>query len=798
MNFNNKICFFFLLIPLFAISQIKLSGSVIDDIGPTAFANVVLMDQGGNIIAGTITQEDGVFQMKVTQGGSYILTISFVGLEDWSKEIVLNKDTKLEPILLKQTENNLDEVLLVAKKKLIERKVDRIVFNVENNVSASGGDAIDALSIAPGVRINDNEITMIGKSGMKILIDDRIIQLSGEELVNFLKTIPSDAIKKIEVITNPPAKYEAEGNSGLINIVYKKGDRNSWNNSVSINYVQADFANYRLNNNFSYQKNKLGLLFSVGGKAGNIGVVEDVDVFFPEGVWQTKTNRKDAQDNLSGRLTLDYEVSENSTIGVQYLGNIGTPDIQDKSNVSIFNRTNTLDSLLITNGMSARDLKNHSVNTHFISTLDSLGRKISLDLDYFNYTSDWDRDFRTESYSSNNVFLNTNFSANSLASQNVNNYSARIDVEHPLKIISLSYGAKISFINNNNSTRFFDTLSGTPILDPQQTDEFEYKEKTQAVYINSHKNIGEKWEVQLGLRLENTDTEGISITLDQTNTNNYTQLFPTFYLSYKMNDVNSFSFNYGRRINRPNYSLLNPFRWYINSQSYGEGNPFLEPSFSNNFEFNHIYKGKLTTNIYASTTQDGFGLVTVINENTNEQIYTRQNFYKQYDYGISESYTFNKIDWWQSHNNIGLYYVKSTFSSITLNTPELDQLSYYLQTNNVFLLNKSKTLKAQVNYWYNSSNSSNLFENSASYKLDVAIKYSMLNNSLQVSLGGYDLFRSSRPDMVTNTDGIRQNYNFNFSNRFFRASLTYTFGNKKIRVKAREFGNKDEKRRANN
>jgi hypothetical protein len=783
------------IVPFLGISQVQLSGKVMDSLSSIEYANVVLKRQDGTIVTGAITTEDGSFTINDITTGTYLVNISFIGYEDWDKEIVMDKNLVLDDVVLNASTNNLDEVVLTRKKKLIERKIDRLVFNVENSIAASGGNALEALKIAPGIAVEDDQIALIGRSAMRVMIEGRIVQLSGEELVGFLNSISASDIKKIEIITNPPAKYEAAGNSGLINIIYKKGARNSWSNTTTLTYQQADLPIYILRNSFFYNKDKVKLSLNLNGGLGNIAAIERANIFYSSGPWNIVVDRKDKENFLSGGVTFDYELGENSTIGIQYLGNNRTPDVSDRSVTTIFNNAQTIDSLLINNGLSKKDVVNHSLNAHFVSKLDTLGRSISFDIDYFNYDSKQNREFRTDSFLENNQSLGVNIDAINDTNQSVDNYSAKVDIEHPLDIFNLSYGAKVSFLKNNSNNDFFNTITGTPVLDLGLTNEFEYTEDTQAVYVNASKKFSEKWDAQFGLRLENTNTEGISATLSQTNKNHFLNLFPTVYFSYIHNDNNSFSLNYGRRISRPNFFNLNPFRFFINSNTSSVGNPFLQPSFTDNVDFTHTYKGKFTTNLFFSAETNGAGVVPTVNDETNEQIITRENFFTHYNFGISESYVFDKISWWESYTSVFFLGSESVLKNVDARVQ--NGFRFFVSTNNSFSLNKSKTIKAELNSWYSSRFKRNLNDVSETFKLDAALRFSLLENNLQLSVGVNDIFRTSIRTMTSEVNGITQTFSEDASNRFFRFSAVFKTGNKKINVRKRRFGNEEEKRRTN-
>lgn len=787
-----KLIFLMSFISYSSISQIEIKGVVKDINQPVSFASVVLKDSMNNIKTYDITDENGAYTLE-TDKGTYILEVSILGYKELKTQVVFENTQTLDDLLLERSTENLDEVVIKNKKRLIERKPDRLVFNVENSIAASGGNALDALRVAPGVNVENDAISMLGRGASRVMIDGRILQLSGQELVNFLSSIVSSDIKKIEIITNPPAKYEAAGSGGLINIIYKKGIGNSWKNSTTVAYNQNTYNFFNLTNNFLYSKEKVKLSMSVNGNAGAIRETEDFVTKYPNGPWDARINGKQQKDNLSGRFSLDYDISKMTSIGAQYLGSFDRPDRKDKIVSNIFSATNKLDSIFDSSGKNYSEINSHLYNVHLISKIDTLGRSISLDFDYFDYDNKLKRDYIVNTLSPNNDFLNINQAAINSSNQAIDNFSGKIDVEHPFKLINLSYGAKLSFIRTVNDLVSLNTITGTPVFDPILSNEFEYKEDVQALYLNASKEIKRKWRMQAGLRVENTIIEGFSKTLNQTNKSDYLKFFPTFYIAYQKNENNNFSFNYGKRIKRPGFRILNPFRTYTNSSTYSEGNPFIQPSFIDNFEFNYTYKEVLTTNIFFNTTSDGFGTVFTADKENNIQAVIRRNYYTGYQVGIGEIYSFNKISWWESQNQVFLIRYESDFDK-DLDAKPKNGFQLYLDTYNTFSL--SQSTKLQVDFFYSSPYKDKLLDYGERYGLDMGIKQGFLKNDLQLSVYIKDIFDTgSMNDIVSEVDGVEVNYSSNYSRRSLRLSLSYNFGNKKIRVRDRKFGSDEERKR---
>ncbi len=793
---KNFFLFAIFLIPLITYSQVEIKGKVMSNKESISFANVVLKDVANKIVTGVITEDDGSFSLNVAKN-IYTVTISFLGYKDWTKKIDLtNVDGVLDlgTISIITEANTLEGVVLIADKPLIQRKTDRLVFNVEQSIAAEGGDAMDALSLAPGITVQDGAISMLGKSGMRIMVDGRIINLAGDEMLNFLNSIQANDIKTIEIITNPPAKYEAQGNGGLINIVLKKGKVNSWNNSISSSYRQMIRAVFSLGNNFKYRKNKVNILAISNTRFGDQRYLQESDIFYSQNTWLTKTSQDRDIKDFSGRFIFDYDLTENSKIGFQIAGSTNQPFWKDIANTDILDNTNQIDSIIKAIGTRDSRSDNFSLNTHYYTKLDTLGRSLSVDVDYFKFSADDQRDILANTFDANDVFLGINYSGLNIADREVVNYSANIDIEHPFKAFKFSYGAKISYIDSKYDIRNVNNQSG---LDEQ--DRFNYIERNQAVYVNASKDFNKKWSLQLGLRLENTDTKGTSEILNITNNVDYLKLFPTAYLSYTANDNNSFSLNYGRRINRPYFAQLSPAEFFINQNASSTGNPFLQPSFNDNFELSHLYKGKLSTTLFFDVETDGIGTVSVADNTTFTELISPFNYYSLYRYGISESYSFRPVSWWKSQNSLYLVNYDSRITNDVISIPNQTSFSYYLSTNNNISLDKDGNINLQINYWYSAPFTRNQTENEANQALNIGFRMSLMKKQLRVALNALDIFDTSPRKSTSKVNGITSThlgYGV-FRGRGFRLSLSYSFGNNKINVRERKSGNSEEKKRAN-
>lgn len=301
------------------LAQRRLSGRFLDKAKhPIPYLEVILSVEDSSV-AGALTDRKGAFKLNVPSG-RYTLEAEHFGKTLYKKRLRITRSTDLGT-LTAQGDLQLSEIAVSARKKLVEQKIDRLIFNVKNSTTALGGDVMDALSITPGVRVEGDHIKMIGKGSMRVMVDGHILPLSGEQLTDFLASIPADDIERIEVITTPPAKYEAQGDSGLLNIVYKKGRRDPWNAYIRGVYSQRTYARYQLGGGFSYHKNKLSLLLSLSEKPGSRAVFENSTTYYPQQIWtDTTTMRVICRNSFHSHLTLDYALTQKARLGFQYLG----------------------------------------------------------------------------------------------------------------------------------------------------------------------------------------------------------------------------------------------------------------------------------------------------------------------------------------------------------------------------------------------------------------------------------------------------------------------------------------------
>lgn len=764
---------------------------------PIGYATVSVNIVGSDsIVTGVVTDEMGKFEIEINAEGPLEIIARHIGFEDKIYQVSEDNKGDLGRIILTESARDLEQVTVQGIGPVLERKVDRLIFNVENSiVASSGGDALDVLQKTPGIRISGDEVSIVGKSSVKVMIDDRLSPLSGKDLANYLRSLTSNDISRVEVITNPPAKYEAGGNSGLINIVLKKAKKDYIGGNIQSSYRQNTYPTGYLGGGFTYQKDKWSLFSNLNSRLGSIEANENSVIDHSTQVWEGVSKIRYFSKFVSGRAGIDYELDEKSTIGIQYLGSTNRPDNNEESSTYLFNASGGLDSLLRTLGNSDEKAFYHSLNGHFKTKFDTVGKSMSIDLDYFIHRNGSDRVNSTNVFlASGNYIENSTETFRNTSFQDIESFTSGIDFEWPTAFADVEFGSKLSFIKNNSEVGAFRFQENVYVLDTDLSNVFRYKENTQTIYGSVGKSL-QKWDFKGGLRLEFTQTEGNSLTLLKTNKNDYYKLFPTAYATYTPNENHVWSINYGKRINRPDYADLNPFRWYPNPYSYTEGNPFLQPYFIDNLELSHLYRSNLNTSLYLMKLNNGSEQVTLIDPKTDIQATIRRNFLNEQMVGISQSFTFDRARWFESYLQYDLYYSRVT--SMLPNTIDKQEgAGFYFSMDNTFYFNTEKTFLGELNFWYIAPGVSGVDRISKSCAVDLGVKAVLLEDQLHLGLVLSDIFKTDQRTIVSYVDGLRQEYRNYYDIRQLRLSAVYRFGNSNLKSKSKNFSNEDERGRA--
>lgn len=663
----------------------------------------------------------------------------------------------------------IEQVNILVKKKLLERKADRLIFNVDASIASLGMDAGETLANVPMLKVDENlgTISIIGKSSVNVMVNGRMLNLSGTALLNYLKSIRSENISKIEVITTPPSKYEAQGNSGLINIILKKNPNLGFSGNINTSLTQRTYFNGSTNGTLNYQTEKLSLSLKTsyidGAKRSN-----ERYTILGESQNYSESTRKDMWEILTPSLNASYKINKNSEIGMEYIYG------GDKNGMNILNTTRNINSdlketNLITNTFHREKSPTHTFSTYYDLKLDSLGKKLSLAGNFYQNNNPTEVNFSTLDLADNSVQ-----DVRTLSKIKPQIFSAQADLELPFSFGTIETGVKFNQFKNSADLKYFNLEDHQYVLDNAKSSMFNYREENYAAYASFGKNFGEHWDTKAGLRYENTFVKSTASEFS------YAQWFPSAFVSYK-NEKNVFSISYSRRINRPSMSNLNPFRWYENPYSYSTGNPLLTPSYINNYELGYTYNSKFSASIYYLKLKNAFGQVIDLDGSSQNGGY--QNYYNNDFFGSNVSYTDTFFKIWETTISANASYQSSDVFNINAETFKGTTFSYSI--NNTLTLNKSKTIAFFLNYSqdlpYKNVNSH--FENFSN--LNSGFKVSLMEKQLQINATVTNIFAQRYRGQIYYKDNTQFMNNY-WDGRSFRFSVNYTFGTNKKQIKKKQ------------
>ncbi|WP_278553244.1 outer membrane beta-barrel family protein [Elizabethkingia bruuniana] len=680
---------------------------------------------------------------------------------------------------------NVKTVTIQAKKKLIERKADRLVFNVEASMASQGMDAVETLGNVPMMKVDENKglISIVGKSSVSVMINGRMLNLSGDALMSYLKTIRSENILKVEVITTPPAKYEAQGNSGIINIVLKKNLNMGFSGNIGSTFVQRTYSGALGNATLNYQTSKFSM--SLKGNYTNSAKrsEENYDIIGATSSY-SRTVRKDMWKEFSPSLNLSYKLSKNSEIGLNYLYTRQTPDMNIFNNTFYFKGEQPTETLS-TPTKHRETNRMQTLSVYYDLKLDTLGKKLSFTGNYYENNSNTIVDFSTFKASDK-----TTEDVQTISKLKPQIFSGQADLELPFSFGTIETGVKFNQFKNTSDLNYYNIINQNPISNQSRTNFFQYDEKNYAAYMSFSKSFGTNWETKFGIRYEDAHVNAYTPATNERTKYGYGQWFPSAYVAYK-EGKNSFSLAYSRRINRPDMSNLNPFRWYSNPNSYSSGNPLLQPAYINNTELAYTYNNKLSVSLYYLRLTNAFGQVAFL-DGINESS-TYLNHYNNNFYGLNASYTDKILPWWETSISATATLQNSSVFNIQAETKSGTFLNY--SANNTFTLNAKKTIVFFLNY-----NQTLPFKNvNSSFKnfsdLSSGIRVSLLDKQLQINASVSNIFAQRYRADKSFSDN-KQSFNNYWDGRALRLSVNYTFGNSKVKGAQKNI-KFEEKNRAN-
>jgi hypothetical protein len=710
---------------------------------------------------------------------------------------------------LRQRTGDLSGVTVTARKPFIQKLTDRIVVNVESSIVSAGSSAMDVLERSPGVNIDQNDvISLRGRSGVIIMIDGKPTAMTGADLANYLRGLPAATIERIDIITNPSAKYDAAGNSGIIDIRMKKDQRLGINGTFTVGYGQGIYPKANAGTTFNYRNKKINLFGSYNyAYRVNLNHLLLDRNFFTDGVYQGG----DLKDNFSkmpfnsntARIGIDFFPSRKTIVGFVVNTNFNHFERKNNNSSIVIDPQHQKQSTFRSLATNDDNSNNLVANINLKHTFDSTGRELTADVDYGIYNSNSLSVNATSYYKLDGSSLQPGYILNGDQDGKLSFKTAKADYVHPLGSgTKMEAGLKTSFVSSDNDAKFFDVSSGTPVDDVNKTNHFLYKENNNAGYINFSKDF-KKFDLQVGLRGENTNISTEQLKGNIKYDSGYFQLFPSAFFNYKLKEDQILGVSVSRRIDRPGYSQLNPFLFLIDVTTYATGMPGLLPQLTWSYELSYTLKD-LNFTLGYSHTRDNQDIAIAkfkdvfpnIPSDDNVTVQVPINLSSSDYFGLSISAPVKITKWWNMINNGNVYYnhYNGQLGTTSLNRgrPAVD-----LRTNNSFTFKKGWA--AELNANYNSGGQAGFMVFDPRWGIAAGVQKTILKNKGTLRFNVTDIFWTNLPKAVITYNNYIEKWRAYRESRVANLTFSYRFGNNKVQAaRRRTTASEEERQRAGN
>ncbi len=765
-----------------------IKGQVLDENQrPLEYTTMMLIKaQDSSLVKGSMSGADGRYQFDGIQQGKYLVAASMVGYTKvYSAPVsVTENNTLIElPVLkMEQVSQKLKEVVIKGERPFLEQKIDRTVLNVENSIVSAGSTAMEVLEKAPGVVIDqDDKISMNGKNGVLVLIDGKQTYLSAAEVSNMLRNMQSNAVESIEIITNPSAKYDAAGNAGIINIKLKRDKNLGTNGSLTLGTGWGRYGKANGGLNLNHRGKKFNVFGSYNHGYNRGFNEQEVYRLIGNSIFDQSSRREQEMQNLNYRIGADYFINKHNTIGVLASGFLFDMDMRSQ-NTTLQSQTSNRALLSSIQQTSTGDFmrRSNSVNLNYKRTFDSPGRELTFDADYSLFNANVEDNIIARSYNASGEQLGLPLQIRNLTPSMVDIRAIKGDYVHPIgKTAKIEAGFKSSLVVTDNNMNFNTYLENGWQRDIGRSNQFKYSENINAAYVNYNKQIN-KIGVQLGLRAEQTISEGTSVTLDRQNPpRNYLEWFPSVFVTQKLGEKHELGYSYSRRIDRPSYQDLNPFVYFLDSLTYQEGNPYLNPQFTNSFKVTHTFSKMFVTSLGYSRTTDVMTRILIQDNETFKSKAFMENLAQLDNISLNISAPAPITKWWSTMNNFNLYY--NLYNEPNLNGTNLSVglVAFNLNTNHSIRLPKDFSL--ELNGMYRSPTLDGFIAPQAMYFVAAGVQKSFLDKRASLRLNVSDIFGTMRFVGVARHADIDARITSRWESRVARVSFTYRFGRNEIK-----------------
>lgn len=772
-------------------AQCAIQGKLTDTLqAPISYNAIGLLHAAdSSIVKGVMTDENGDYCFENIKKGSYQLKISAIGYDVYNSD-VFEYDSltpvTMPPIMLKAGSINLSEVSVAAQKKTIEYKNGNVVVNIEGTALAMGNTAYTLLSRLPGVTVSEDNITIQGKTGVKILIDGKLQQLSGQQLINVLKSMNASQIEKIEVLKKPPVKYDAAGTGGMINIKTNKLKLVGFSGSVFISHSQGFYGNPSGGFTLNYKGRKVNFFSGFTAAKEWRRMYEEFDNEYNFAGNTTNTHgqyiTKEHHHSETYNLGVDWFINKSNSIGIKMNGAFGMGNVDNVSTTS-FSDTLLGYQKLILNSNKPNPWIYPEFNINAEHLFDTSGTALRFSANYNPYWDIYAANFSNQFLDEENNHVTTPSVFKTSNTLTFNNTSALLDFEKEFKKeLKLETGIKHTYqeIGSDYYLKYQNYDTGNYTTDTAYSNEFHYYQNISAIYLNLTKQY-KKFSFQAGARGENTIIHTVSKSNGLGFDRQYFNLFPLASIDFKKSDNHNFSLAYNKRVNRPDYNIFNPFTIFLNTQTFHKGNPYLKPEYSHDFSFNYSYKSWMGHSLNYTRLVNAFMGYNSQNDSTKSYTNSATNlkWADIYSYNLFIQKDITK--WWTVNLNATVFSVTGTGN--VNNLPYT--FSYVAFNPNLYSrVSLKKGYAIEVNAFYLTPFLEGIYYTQDRSSVSIAVKKTFLNEKLDVSLAVNDVFWGE----IRRTHVKYQNINMTgyqtFDTRRINISINYNFG--KLKVEQRQ------------
>lgn len=789
-------------------SGAKINGRIISEKKlPVANANIRLISLFDSTVVKDIRSDSsGRFHFYNTFKNDYLLRVSYVGFNIRELKIKIDNDKTVDLGDIYIERNVMLETVIVNdKKNQIDYKLGKILVNVADGPLSNGYDLLDVLRASPGVTIDEKGvITLNGKTGVSIMINNKLTYLSGEQLIAYLKSLRAEEINQLELISNPSSKYDAAGAS-IINVKLKKSKKQGLNGSTYLNYTQAKFHQVNGGLTINHNTDKLTTTASYNFNRGRNWNSQSATQKYYDISSNELITTQDRQTyglfklmNQNFRISMDYQLNRKNLLGISVNGIFNnTETVAFEGFTNFRNNEGKLDSSTYSNNTGEAKFQNVIYNLNYTLLLDSIGQNLSLGATHARVNNPSSQDFVSKFYGQDG---NMKIRPDEIR-------IGRIPVDVRISTVTADYaknikdkgkfeaGVKASWVNTENNIQYRLLMGDEYILDERFSNYFIYKENIFSEYLNYNHILGSGWEIQIGIRGELTVSEANQLSIDSLTSRKYFQLFPSGILQKKIDDNNIISISYSRRINRPNYQRLNPFTYFVDQYNYSTGNPYLQPELANSYSVGHLFKNKIYSELNYTVTDNVINNVFYQDDSLKRTISTVENLSKLRHLGLSINFPLVLAKWWNSNNSFSLY-TNRYLGSINSNPLNADQLTFSFNTTNVFKLPFSVDGNIMSSYFSKTRFGAIVMD--PIFTTSIGLQRRFFDDDLLIKLNVNDVFHSYKTRTYQIFGNIDSQYLAKQQTRWFNLSVSFNFGNEKVKaVKAKKSGIDTESSRVN-